>query len=241
MAFYADNFGSFAMMSVVGNNTLSKPKPGAESNALFNSVGRMLNTSFTYARQQFGHKIAVGSEVPLLPQEMPSFKENVTTIQDYYEGAFGRIKASYPIDQYWFWFPESWEWEEVGINGDGDGQYNCSYKGGPDYCIGPALDSMNQAVAALHAVDAPWELATSGWTLGPHGARDYLESVLPTEFVAIGTQEENDGWYGPDPAFRNPGNKGNRFAKGIKRTRFDIAWSELNSPCPPTAPQLRLS
>lgn len=87
-----------------------------------------------------------------MPQEMPSFKENVTTIQDYYEGIFGRIMAAYPIDQYWFWFPESWEWEEVGINGDGDGVLNCTHGGGPDYCMKPAMDSMIAATAALHAV-----------------------------------------------------------------------------------------
>ena len=103
-------------------------------------------------------------------------------------------------------------------------------------------------------MSAPWELATSGWTLGPHGARDYLETVLPSEFVAIGSQEENNGWFSPDPgnysvqllppvellttlvfidiyvnclaAFRNPGAKGNRWHGGMKRKRMDIAWME---------------
>ena len=69
--------------------------------------------------------------------------------------------------------------------------------------------------AAKRAVNASFELATAGWVLGPLGERNYLDTVLPEEFVAMSAIEEELGWFPPDPSFLE-----------VKRPKWTIPWME---------------
>eukprot|EP01084_Bolivina_argentea_P034459 63760_1 len=39
----------------------------------------------------------------------------INTTLEYYEGIFSRIAVTYPIDYYWLWTPENWEWSHVSV------------------------------------------------------------------------------------------------------------------------------
>jgi len=67
--------------------------------------------------------------------------------------------------------------------------------------ITTAVADLKAAAAAKRAVNASFELATAGWVLGPLGERNYLDTVLPEEFVAMSAIEEELGWFPPDPSF----------------------------------------
>jgi hypothetical protein len=172
-AFPADDFTSEVQMSVVNpkNNSMGLPQGPVESAALLNGVAAMLNASFTFGRDHFGIKIGVGAEIPLLDS-----KKNAShTAQEYWEGTFERVMAAYPIDEFWFWMPESWQWDAVPISSP---------------IVQDAVTDLLHAAAAKNATQAPFDLVTSGWVLGPMGDRAYLDTVLPAQFTSMGSIEE---------------------------------------------------
>lgn len=100
------------------------PEPlTADSEAqLFDSVGVLLNDSFTYAKR-LGHMTCVGTEVvfdlslhhtPLTPAPAqaplakPAGASGNHSAEDYYSGIFDRVVKSMPVDYYWIWTPEQW-------------------------------------------------------------------------------------------------------------------------------------
>ena len=36
--------------------------------------------------------------------------DDISVVQELYEGVFSRIKKTFNLDYYWFWTPESWIW-----------------------------------------------------------------------------------------------------------------------------------
>jgi hypothetical protein len=104
--FPADAYSSEVQMAVVGANAMGVPETPEQSAALLNRVADMLNSSFTFGRDHFGMKVAVGAEIPILGTN----KNTSHTAQEYWEGTFKRVMASYPIDEFWFWMPETWQW-----------------------------------------------------------------------------------------------------------------------------------
>lgn len=84
------------------------PTTPEASNQVFNAAGRLFNDSFTYGRSAFSVQVAVGTQTPL---SKPAYADHPdATTQDFYEGMFTRIQRAYPIDYYWVWTPEGWEW-----------------------------------------------------------------------------------------------------------------------------------
>lgn len=178
-AFPADAFSSKAMMEATGSNAGGIPDTMSQSNELFNLVGGMQSRSFSYGRDTLGMKVAVGTEIPLAKPTWLQPSGAPPTTQEYYEAMFSRIDATYPIDYYWFWTPEGWEWSKVQLDAP---------------LVTDAVNDLKAAAAAKRAVNASFELATAGWVLGPMGQRNYLDTVLPPEFTALSSIEEQLGW-----------------------------------------------
>ena len=154
-AFPADAYSSEVQMAVVGGgNALGAPEGPEQSAALINGVAQMLNKSFTFGRDHFGIKIGVGVEIPLLGSNLNASH----SAQEYWEGTFERVMAAYPIDEFWFWMPESWQWSAVPLSSP---------------IVQTAVQDLLHAAAAKNATRAPFDLVTSGWTLGPLGDRGY--------------------------------------------------------------------
>eukprot|EP00045_Choanoeca_perplexa_P015364 m.192431 g.192431 ORF g.192431 m.192431 type:complete len:1006 (-) comp16962_c0_seq2:1886-4903(-) len=120
--------------------------------------------------------------------------------QEYYEAIFKRIMAAYPIDYYWLWTPEGWEWNRVPLNSS---------------IVAEATADLKAAAAAAKAVGTPFSLATSGWVLGPLGDRAYLDSVLSEEYAALSSINMFLGWIAPDAAYTQ-----------VKRDKWAIPWME---------------
>ena len=132
--------------------------------------------------------------------EQPDIPVTNSTLK-YYEGIFNRISAKYPIDWYWLWTPENWEWSHVSVN---------------DPIVNQTITDVNTAYEALKNVDADFNLATCGWVIGPDGNRSYLNGYLPTEIV-MSSIDVDLGRVDPDPAYA---------IISKDRTTWDIPWME---------------
>lgn len=109
-------------------------------------------------------------------------KKNASpTTEDYYAAMFKRIEAAYPIDYYWFWTPEGWEWGNVADNSS---------------LVTTALADLQAASAAHAAVQPSFQLATCGWVLGPAGDRSLLDTKLGPEYAALASIEQRLGTFG---------------------------------------------
>ena len=163
--FERDDYGADYMQGTYPWPEMDQQK----SNALFNRFGLVLKDSFTFARS-LGIQTCVGTETPLiLPQPVRErlvaagkSPDDPRTMEHVYEGMFRRIMAAYPIDCYWLWTPENWTWQEV-----------------KQEQIEATLADFRVAQQAVDAVEAPFQLATCGWVLGPPQSPALFDSVLP--------------------------------------------------------------
>ena len=58
-----------------------------------------------------GHAYAEANGYTLLEAAQAYVTANATLLnQLFYEGVFQHIERSYPLDFYWIWTPEDWEW-----------------------------------------------------------------------------------------------------------------------------------
>jgi hypothetical protein len=174
LMFSSDCYGADVMSGVC-----PVPTTNDEANQLFNRVGRMFNDTFNYAHR-FGIETCVGTETPL---SIPPGGSG--SVQDYYEGIFGRIKQTYPIDYYWLWTPEDWEWSNVNISNP---------------VVKQVVADCTAAQQALVNVGATFNLATCGWVVGPGGDRTYWDTVLPSNWV-ISSIDMDVGNTPVDPAY----------------------------------------
>jgi hypothetical protein len=115
-----------------------------------------------------------------------------------YEGIFRRIMAAYPIDYYWLWTPEGWTWEDV-----------------KQEQIDATLADFQAIQKAAAAVEAPFQLATCGWVLGPPQEPSLFDGVLPKSWP-LSCINRN---VGHDPV--EPG-----FAAVSGRPEWAIPWLE---------------
>ena len=198
--FDTDVFGTDFM-----KNKSEWPHSDAENIEIVNSMGKILNHSFTWAKD-LGVKTCIGTEVPLLiPQQVkkrlqakgknpdaPEVKKEI------YTGLFSRIMATHPLDYYWFWTPEGWTWQ--GENNDELKQTET------DLLI---------AMQSAHEVNVPFQLATCGWVLGPKHDRLAFDKLLPKSwpFSCINRQQ---GFTPVESGFKD--------LKG--RPKWEISWIE---------------
>eukprot|EP00117_Sycon_ciliatum_P037015 scpid25772/ scgid27766/ len=108
---------------------------------------------------------------------------------DYYEGIFTRImKLQLPIDYYWIWTPEGWEWGKMNEN-------NTVFQ--------KAVGDLKSALAARDDLKAPFELASCGWVVGPLPDRSIFDKVLPSGYDAITSIDMAVGNTPVDKAYMN--------------------------------------
>ncbi len=119
-------------------------------------------------------------------------------LQRLYEGMFLRIMRAYPIDYYWFWTPEGWTWSNVS-----------------ESAVETALTDIRHAMAAADKLNAPFQLATCGWVLGPQYDRALFDRELPKSMPVSCINRA----VGHDPV--EPG-----FANVEGRPKWAIPWLE---------------
>lgn len=208
--FESDAFGADVMAGLC-------PQPTNEVavNEVFGRAGLLLGDAFRHARA-LGIKTCVGTETPLtVPkalkdrlQTMDLSPTNGTTIQSLYEGMFRRIMATYPLDYFWFWTPETWTWE-----------------GTKEEQVRATMNDLSLAHQAAQAVKATFQLATCGWVLGPPDDRSAFDKTLPKDWPVSCINRE----VGKTPV--EPG-----FSKITGRPKWAIPWLEDDPGL--TSPQL---
>ncbi|MBN2473855.1 MAG: hypothetical protein JXB62_04565 [Pirellulales bacterium] len=176
-----------------------------QGNALFDRFGVLLGDVFGFARQ-LGVKTCLGTETPLtIPtpvqgrlKALGKDPSDPAVVQEVYEGMFGRIRATHPLDYYWFWTPEGWTWS-----------------GTKQEQIDATLADFRAAIAAAQKVEAPFTLATCGWVLGPPQDRALFDNVLPKE-MPMSCINREVGHAPVEPGFANVGG----------RPKWAIPWLE---------------
>jgi len=199
--FERDDFGADYMRGTFPWNQMAPD----QQNELFARVGDLLNESFQFARR-LGIKTCLGTETPLvIPtpvkqrlQAAGKDPSDPAVIEEVYRGIFARIKATHPLDYYWFWTPEGWTWQAVGQSQ-----------------IDATLADFQAAIAAAKQVEAPFALATCGWVLGPQQDRALFDNVLPKNMPMSCINRQ----VGHDPV--EPG-----FAQVEGRPKWAIPWLE---------------
>lgn len=194
--FETANYGADYM-----KNVSAWPHTAQENIDIFNKMGQLLHNSFILARD-LGVKTCVGTEtalsVPYEVRDLLKDPQSDQAKQEIYEGIFSRIKATHPLDYYWFWTSEDWTWE-----GEAPGE------------VDRAKNDLLSAVAAAKKVDAPFTLATCGWVLGPARNRAEFDELLPKE-MPFGVINRQQGYTVVEPAFQN--------VHG--RPKWEITWME---------------
>ena len=159
-------------------------------NEVFNRTGAMFREAFGVARL-VGVKTCLGTESPMIMPQV--LRERLAAqgknpadpaiVGEVYEGMFRRIAATHPLDYYWLWTPEGWTWS-----------------GNTAEQMKVTMDDVRIALGAMKKVDAPFQLATSGWVLGPADDRSGFDRVLPKE-IALSAISRHLGEDPIDPAF----------------------------------------
>jgi len=194
------DYGAFAMRGMT-----PWPPYDRASNELFNRLGYVLREAFTHARS-IGIRTCVGTETPLV---IPTPVKNrllaagqdpadEAVVRELYEGIFQRIARAYPLDYYWFWTPESWTWRSV-----------------TEERVQKTMRDMQLAIEAAKNVNAPFQLATCGWVLGPQHDRALFDDTLPKDMPMSCINRQ----VGKSPV--EPG-----FARVTGRPQWAIPWLE---------------
>ena len=196
--FDRDDFGSDVMRGLTPR--AETPEQCVE---IFGRAADQFKDTFTFARQ-LGIKTCIGTETPLVvPKRV---KERLGTgdtpkpedIAKLYEGIFTRIQRAHPLDYYWFWTPETWTWEGV-----------------KQEVIDSTIDDLKIARTAWEKVKPPFQLATSGWVLGPQTDRSYLDKILPAD-MPLSCINRAVGHEPVEPAFKQV----------QRRDKWAIPWME---------------
>ncbi|HON65040.1 MAG TPA: malectin domain-containing carbohydrate-binding protein [Phycisphaerae bacterium] len=111
-------------------------------------------------------------------------------IEQLYAGMFLRIMRTHPLDYYWLWTSEHWTWSGVSAE-----------------AVRRTMDDLRTAVAAARKVNAPFELATCGWVLGPQSDRALFDRELPKS-MAVSCINRAVGHDPVEPAFANVQGRG---------------------------------
>jgi len=164
-------FASDAHSSQIMAGVAPRPDRAEHCNEVFNRAGAMLREAFRHAHA-LGVKTCVGTETPLVvPKRVAARLKKLgkdpkapAVLQELYDGMFRRIAKAYPIDYYWFWTPEGWTWQ-----------------GAKPEQIEATIKDIKTAYAAAKNCNAPFQLGTCGWVLGPPSNRALFDEVLPKD------------------------------------------------------------
>jgi len=144
------------------------PHTEEENMKIFNNVGQLLGKAFSFAHK-LEVKTCVGTETPLtIPQKMKDHLGLVNPeekdILSVYKGMFTRIQRTYPLDYYWLWTAERW-----------------NYRGADEKEVSRTEKDLQLAYQALQELGNPFSLATCGWVLGPPHDRTEFDRILPKD------------------------------------------------------------
>jgi hypothetical protein len=193
------------------------PVSPADCNEVFNRMGTQFRDAFQFARR-LGVKTCLGTEAPLtipkaVQERLRAAGKNPadpSVVREVYEGTFRRIMASHPLDYYWLWTPEGWTWGD-----NKPAQYTST------------IADIRLAIEAAKNVQAPFQLATCGWVLGPAHDRAAFDRDLP-KGIAMGAISRNTGHDPVDAA----------FGRIAGRETWAIPWLESDNDLGLNAPQL---
>jgi len=184
------------------------PQTPEACNDVFNRTGAQFRDAFGFARE-LGVKTCIGTEAPLtfpkvLQERLKAAGKDPAdpaTVREVYEGTFKRIMAAHPLDYYWIWTPEGWTWR-----GNKPEQYAATVR------------DVKLAYEAKNRVDAPFQLATAGWVLGPGHDRAAFDNDLP-KVIPMSAISRNTGAAKVDPA----------FGRVAGREKWAIPWLESDN------------
>lgn len=111
-------------------------------------------------------------------------------LEQLYTGMFLRIMRTHPLDYYWFWTPEGWTWSGVS-----------------EQEVRRTMDDLKTAITAAKKINAPFELATCGWVLGPQTNRALFDNELPKN-MPVSCINRAVGHDPVEPAFANVQGRG---------------------------------
>jgi hypothetical protein len=180
--FDSDNYGADYM-----KNISPWPHTEDENIKLFNDMGKLLKSAFTFA-QKLEVKTCIGTETPLtIPEKIEDalFTGKEPDVRSVYRGLFQRIINMHPLDYYWFWTPEDWTWKDVS----------------PEK-VGKTKNDLLLAVETAEELNAPFTLATCGWVLGPPQDRAAFDRLLPKE-MPFSCINREVGFTPVEPAFKD--------------------------------------
>jgi hypothetical protein len=208
--FERDDYGNDVMEGMC-----PEPKTPEDFNKVFDRAASVFNDAFGFARS-LRIKTCVGTEtsltIPELVQkrlkDMGKNPKDPALVKELYKGMFSRIAAAYPIDYYWLWTWEGWTWDDAS----------------PEQ-IKAVTSDLEQAVIAAKEAQAPFNLATCGWVLGPPSSRTLFDQVLPKN-IAVSTINREVGKAPIDPS----------FLRIEGRSKWAIPWMEDDPSL--TSPQL---
>jgi hypothetical protein len=191
------------------------PHRQEENIRIFDQFGRLQRSAFGFARK-LGVQTCVGTETPLtLPEPVQAellrrgmAPDSEDAVRAVYRGIFTRIMKAHSLDYYWFWTPESWTWDEI-----------------PDEEVDQTRKDLRIAFEVARELGVPFELATSGWVLGPPKNRAQFDQELPKD-IAFSCINREVGF--------TPVEEG--FARVEGRSKWAIPWLEDDPAL--TAPQL---
>ncbi len=174
------------------NNISSWPHTSSQNIDIFNKSGQFFNSVFGFANM-LGVKTCVGTESALtipgklqLKLKQQGFElDDPQTIKKLYKGIFERIIRTYPLDYYWLWTPERWTWSEI----------NASE-------VSSVKQDIQIAYKALQELNAPFQLATCGWVLGPPTDPSEFDDILPKN-IPFSCINREVGFSPVEPAFNN--------------------------------------
>ena len=200
MLFDRDDWGPEVMRGAT-----PRPTTPEACNEVFNRTAAMFRDAFGFARP-LGVKTCIGTESPLtipavVQEKLKSQGKNPAdpaVIAGVYEAMFRRIAAAHPLDYFWLWTPEGWTW-----------------RGNAPEQMKATVDDVTIALAATKKVDAPFQLATSGWVLGPADDRAGFDKTLPAE-IPLSAISRHLGEDPVDPA----------YGRVQRRDKWAIPWME---------------
>ncbi len=171
---------------------LPKPHTPSDSNELFERTSKLLRVAFNHARA-LGIKTCVGTETPLtipkevkerlgVPEQDPG---GIAIRQSIYRGTFQHIVEAHPLDYYWLWTPEDWT-----HFGNKPEQFNATVR------------DIQTAYNVIASIGKPFQLALSGWVLGPVQDRGAVDNVMSKD-VPLSCLNRIFGHAPIEPAFAN--------------------------------------
>ncbi len=165
------------------------PHTEEENIKIFNNVGQLLGKAFSFAHK-LEVKTCVGTETPLtIPQKMKDHlglaNPEEKDILSVYKGMFTRIHRAYPLDYYWLWTPERW-----------------NYRGADEKEVSRTEKDLQLAYQALQELGNPFSLATCGWVLGPPQDRTEFDRILPKD-IPFSCINRRGGYSPVEKAFIN--------------------------------------